>query len=127
MRVLVCGSRDWADRATVYSVLDEIAPTTIREGCYRGADKIAEDYALSRHLPCEHYPAQWGTRGKAAGPERNERMLRGEALGRPPEGPPDLVVAFDLGTPGTSDMVSRAIQAGFRVRVITPAGVGLGL
>src|ERR1035437_10196546 len=92
VRVLVCGSRDWADRATVYSVLDEIAPTTIREGCYRGADKIAEDYALSRHLPCEHYPAQWGTRGKAAGPERNERMLRGEALGRPPEGPPDLVV-----------------------------------
>ena len=123
MRVLVCGSRDWDDRATMYSVLNEIGPTTIREGCCRGADKIAEDYARSHQLLCQHYPAQWGMRGKAAGPERNERMLRGEALGRPPEGPPDLVLAFDLGTPGTADMVRRSIAAGVKVRVITPGGL----
>jgi hypothetical protein len=103
----------------MFSTLDDIGPTTIIEGCARGADKIAEDYGQAHRLPVEHYPASWVTNGRAAGPIRNAQMLE--------RGKPELVVAFDLGTPGTADMVRKAIAAGVKVRVITPVEVGLGL
>ena len=59
------------------------------------------------------FPADWIRHGRAAGPIRNEQMLR--------EGCPDLVVAFHddpgLGR-GTADMVRRALAAGVPVRFV---------
>ena len=105
-RVLVCGGRDFLDGARVGVVLSAIEPGIIIEGCARGADALAEDYARAHGVPIEHYPANWERDGRAAGYIRNRRMLA--------EGKPDIVVAFPGGR-GTADMVRQATIAGVAV------------
>lgn len=110
MKILVCGSRTWLSRIAVEAVLDGLlrryGSLVIIEGCNpKGADRFAHEYTrdLVEH---EHYPADWGTHGRAAGPIRNQQMLD--------EGHLELVVAFSEQprTPGTNDMVSRAKGTG---------------
>ena len=112
-RALVCGSRDWQDLSLVESVLRELSPREVIHGGARGADALVGVAAESLGIPVRTFPADWARHGRAAGPIRNEQMLR--------EGRPDLVVAFhddpDLGR-GTADMVRRALAAGVPVRVV---------
>lgn len=111
MRILVCGGRDYNDKATMYSILDEYGDLgddiTIIEGGANGADTLAEHVAVTNWWKSETYPADWKTYGRAAGPIRNQRMLD--------EGKPDIVIAFPGGR-GTEDMVRRAEKAGVSVR-----------
>jgi hypothetical protein len=121
MRLLVCGSRTWTDRARLRQVLDQLVrehgdgQVTVIEGDARGADRLAGQLARRRGWALERYPADWRHEGRAAGPRRNARMLR--------EGRPDLVVAFTVGplaaSRGTADMVRRAREAGVPVHLIT--------
>jgi hypothetical protein len=111
MRVLVCGSRHFAEYQLLSSTLDAIKPLLIIEGEARGADKMAAVYAEHHGIPVERYPANWDLHGKAAGPIRNTQMLR--------EGKPDLVVAFLApNSRGTRNMISQAEKAGVPVKVI---------
>ena len=93
----------------------------IHGGC-RGADLLGGWAARRLGIPVEVYPADWERDGRAAGPRRNERMLR--------EGHPDLVLAFhdDLNQSlGTRDTLIRATQARIPFRVISharPEGTG---
>jgi hypothetical protein len=122
MRLLVCGSRTWTDRARLWQVLDRLVTeqsdgqvVTVIEGDARGADRLAGQLAHQRGWRLERYPADWTHQGRAAGFRRNARMLR--------QGRPDLVVAFTVGplqqSRGTADMVRRARAAGVPVQVIT--------
>lgn len=108
--VLVCGGRSYLDRDRVFRVLDRLhAKTPISRliaGDARGADALALAWADSRDVRRTRYKAHWRTRGNAAGPLRNARMLR--------KGQPHLVVAFP-GRNGTLDMVNRARFAGVPV------------
>lgn len=121
MRVLVCGGRDYKDRANVYRWL-----TTMFEPAYpndvngtagtwlprpdlhlivggaKGADQFAEDWAVVHWVQYSVYTADWNKHGKAAGYIRNRQMLE--------EGKPDLVIAFPGGN-GTADMVAQARAA----------------
>jgi YspA, cpYpsA-related SLOG family len=82
MRLLVCGSRTWTDRARLWQVLDQLVSrhgdgqVTVIEGDARGADRLAGQLARQRGWRLERYPADWTRHGKAAGPRRNARMLR---------------------------------------------------
>lgn len=113
MRLLICGGRDFADRAMFARAMTlqclHRRPTVIIEGGARGADALAREWAKHRGVENETYPADWKAHGRAAGPMRNQRMLE---IGRP-----DMVMAFP-GGPGTADMVRRAEVAG--VQVIRP-------
>jgi hypothetical protein len=120
MRLLVCGSRTWTDRARLWQVLDRLTANhggqvTVIEGDARGADRLAGQLAHERGWRLERYPADWQGEGRAAGPRRNARMLQ--------QGRPDLVVAFTVGplvhSRGTADMVGRARAAGVPDHVIT--------
>ena len=121
MRLLVCGSRTWTDRARLREVLDQVVAdhgdgqVTVIEGDARGADRLAGQVARERGWRLERYPADWTREGRAAGFRRNARMLR--------EGRPDLVVAFTVGpladSRGTADMVRRVRAAGVPVQIIT--------
>lgn len=113
MKVLVCGGRDYADRARVERVLDDLyvknGITEVIEGRAKGADSLAEDWAMGRNVALRHFPADWDRYGRGAGPRRNRQMLV--------EGEPDLVVAF-LGGRGTANMVSQAEKAGVPVQKV---------
>ena len=118
MRVLVCGGRNYQDRARAYAELDRLEPLdghlTIIAGSANGADRLAWEWFCERlheqgPMDFQAFPADWKAYGKAAGPIRNQQMID--------EGKPDLVVAFPGGK-GTADMVGRARTAGIRVEEI---------
>jgi hypothetical protein len=127
-RILVCGGRDFNDYAQLSQVLDTYAdvhsgmyhpdddwlPTdlTIIHGNARGADSLADKWAVNNYTGLEVYPADWQKNKKAAGPIRNKQMLV--------EGKPDVVLAF-AGGRGTANMISQAHKAGVIVIEI-PAG-----
>lgn len=110
MKVLVCGGRDFHDRARLYRVLDKVHErypiTLVIQGGALGADTLAGGWAWKEAIPCLVVPAKWARHGKAAGAMRNQDMLAWE---------PDMVIAFPGGV-GTDDMIRRAKKAGIRVR-----------
>ncbi|MEA2825691.1 MAG: hypothetical protein QOG43_130 [Actinomycetota bacterium] len=118
MRVLVCGSRSWADQGKVEEVLERVtagvAKVTLVQGDARGADRMAADVARRRGWAVESHPANWRSEGRSAGMARNQRMLL--------NGRPSFVVAFiderDRPSPGTRDMVRRARQAGVKGLIV---------
>lgn len=105
MKLLVCGGRDYRDRAAVYEALDRIhakrgVTLLIQGACTKGgADLIAENWAKSREVPYVGHPAAWTAHGKAAGGIRNQAMIDWWD--------PEAVVAFP-GDTGTADMIRRA-------------------
>jgi hypothetical protein len=120
-RVIVTGSRYLPDVEPVVTALENIlnglAPgqtlIVVTGGCRTGADAYASiwAYRVARHLEWpvteETHPADW-SRGKQAGPERNQRMVD---LGA------DLCLAFPLGASrGTRDCMRRANAAGIPVK-----------
>jgi YspA, cpYpsA-related SLOG family len=121
MRILACGDRNWTDREFLVEVLDGFGNQYLWDfvlvhGAARGADTMADDWAKARDIPVESYPAHWEKYGKAAGPVRNEEMLR---LGI------DLVIAFhdDIRhSKGTKHMVGIARNAGVPVKLIYHQG-----
>ncbi|HET6916185.1 MAG TPA: SLOG family protein, partial [Acidimicrobiales bacterium] len=92
LRILVTGSRDWADEQLVmdalYSAWVEYGSPTlwvlVSGACPTGADAIAERIAATGGATVERHPADW-SQGRKAGPERNAAMV---ALGA------DLCLAF---------------------------------
>jgi hypothetical protein len=121
--ILVCGGRDYDDRDKVYNTLYQVCEdrgwnsepdqygntlprVRIIHGGAKGADSIADDFAVVNWCVLSVYPANWRKYPKAAGCIRNQQMLD--------EGQPDLVVAFPGGN-GTADMVKRAKKAGIEV------------
>lgn len=109
--ILVCGGRDFADRALVFYALDRVlakfGTVAIVQGGARGADATAHEWATFHKQMLINCPANWQLHGKAAGPIRNQFMLD--------QWHPKLVVAFPGGR-GTADMVKRAHDGGVEVR-----------
>lgn len=114
MRVLVCGGRDFKDWDRLEDILDalnqESAIEVLIHGCAKGADSLAEAWAILNSIPAVGMAADWKTHGKAAGHIRNSLMLS--------EGKPDLVIAFPGGA-GTANMVMQSRKAGIEVREIS--------
>lgn len=139
IRVIVCGGRCYgevpqgtpledldrakalADRqrahftATMDRIHAERSIVHVAEGKANGADWLAYDWRCRNHIPGRRYQAEWARLGRAAGPDRNMRMLR-EELSEPPFYPEaKLVVIAFPGNAGTLDMVRRARAAGVEV------------
>ena len=122
MRILVCGGRDFDDYNLLSQTLHEVVQSAVKSpqdniykdtiiihGWAKGVDAMADRWALTNKINIERYAADWSKYGRAAGPIRNEVMLR--------EGEPDLVVAFPGGR-GTANMIAQAKAAGVEVREI---------
>lgn len=114
MRVLVCGGRHYADTDMVREVLSflELRPgvDVIVHGDATGTDALAKRWAWAVEVKEEAHPADWRKHGRAAGPIRNEEMLKTGI---------DLVVAFPGGR-GTEDMVRRARRVNVVVLRVEP-------
>ena len=115
VRVLVCGGRNYTDKDALFLALDRLHAeyrfTCLIHGAAHGADDLADRWATSREVCIERYAANWKTYGRAAGPVRNQRMLK--------EGRPELVIAFQGGR-GTENMIRQATKAGVKVTRIAP-------
>ena len=96
-RVLITGSRTWADRTAVYGRLDDLlrehqALTVVHGACPKGADEIAGEWVTRAYrtselgtATAEAHPADWSRHGKRAGFIRNAEMVAAGA---------DLCLAF---------------------------------
>lgn len=81
IRVLVCGGRKFNLMGFMFNELDKIQEerggfSILIEGEAPGADQLAANWALSRGVPLQPFPANWAKHGRSAGPIRNEQMLR---------------------------------------------------
>lgn len=111
-KVLITGSRSWADKDTIATALKEIGATEIAQGGATGADCLAWRVAAELHIPCRTYQADWKKHGRGAGLIRNTEMLN--------EFKPDVVLAFwDGSSKGTAHMIETSQRGGCRVIVYT--------
>ncbi len=113
IKVLVCGGRNFGNRALLYSIMDHHhreagAFEYLIHGAARGADTLAGEWARERAVPVHSFPADWHTHGNSAGPIRNALMIA--------QGKPDLVIAFPGGA-GTANMIRQAEVAKIPVRL----------
>lgn len=101
MRILICGGRDYTNRAVVFTTLNKIGiePVEICHGGASGADSLAGEWAKKNNIQCTVFYPDWGLHGKAAGPIRNQEMLN--------KFKPDMTIAFPGGK-GTADMIRRS-------------------
>ena len=117
-RLLVTGARDLPgrDEARVAAALVDAlratfdpagGPVTLVHGDAPGVDRFAAALWQRWGWPVEAHPADWKGRGKAAGPERNQRMVDAGADVCAACPGPDSV--------GTWDCVGRARDAGIPV------------
>lgn len=117
-RVLVTGSRTWADEQAIADALLETWHDAVQDGadgivvvlgaCPRGADALAAQWATDNDVSAEAHPADWNTHGKRAGPIRNAHMVQ---LGA------DIVLAFIRdSSPGASHTAQLAADAGIPTR-----------
>lgn len=111
-RVIVCGSRNWADRAAVSRAIESARvmlgrPLLIVHGAARGADALADDVARELGFEREAHPADWGRFGKRAGFLRNRDMADAGAW---------LCLAFPMGeSVGTRMMMKLCRDVGIPV------------
>lgn len=117
MILLVCGGRDYEDRARVFHALCVLSErhqiTRVihgacqdKHGKLRGADRWADEWARESGIEVVPYPANFREYGPRGGPMRNQRMLE--------HGKPDAAVAFPGGD-GTADMCRRLERYGVSI------------
>lgn len=117
-RVLVTGSRDWTDLLTLdralgaeqgLAVIDQKRLVVVHGGA-RGADAMADIWAVRNGVAVERHPARWrlgGVYNPYAGLVRNREMVKAGA---------DVCLAFiRSGSRGASHCAQLAVEAGIRV------------
>ncbi len=103
-RLIVAGSRTFTDYALLESYCDKMLinkqdhEITILSGGAKGADTLANQYAVCRGYDFELYSADWDNYGKKAGYIRNIEMAKNA----------DALIAFDGGTKGIGHMIDIA-------------------
>jgi hypothetical protein len=126
VRVLITGSREFADRPAIAAALSAVArqypgqTLTVVHGGARGADSLAG--AIARDFPEQlieerHIVSDWGSKSAgtfdvSAGHRRNQRMVDAGAF---------VCLAFPSRkhrSSGTWSCVAKAKKAGIEVRVI---------
>lgn len=114
-RVIIAGCRDFADYELLKEKCDyylqnrEKEDIVIVSGHASGADALGERYAQERGSQLETYPADWKAHGRAAGPIRNENMVRVANA---------LIAFWDGKSRGTKNMIETARKYSLKVAVV---------
>lgn len=77
MKLIIAGSRTLdLSPILIVELMNhfKISPNEIVSGRASGVDKSGERYAYYELIDITHFPADWDTHGKAAGPIRNKQM-----------------------------------------------------
>ncbi len=109
VKLLVTGGRDFVDQALLTAVLDKLHAkhdfTHLIHGAARGADTLADQWAVSQGVQPVACRALWEYYARSAGPMRNSAMLKLK---------PDLVLVFPGGK-GTLGMAAMAADQHFEI------------
>ena len=122
-RVVIAGGRDFIHNEFGFQILDKLTSKFDKSrmsvicGEARGADTVGKNWARSRSVDVESFPADWDTHGKAAGYIRNAEMA---------ERGTHLIVFWDGESRGTRNMIEVAKEKGLTVRVIKYHTVTIG-
>jgi len=117
-KIIVCGSRDFADESVVNDVLtietcridDDVE---IVSGGAKGADTFAANFAKENGYPLKEFLPEWNNYGRGAGPYRNKQMIDYCSDG-------DMVIAFwDGKSKGTKSTIDFAKEKGLVTKVYT--------
>lgn len=110
MRCIIAGGRQFDDYETLCEVMACFPEVSkVVSGCAAGADTLGIEWARSKGLPVDEFPAKWTRHGRRAGFIRNTTMARNA----------DMLVAFwDGVSPGTRHMIKEARKQGLTVRVV---------
>ncbi len=82
---------------------------TIISGGAQGADTLAEQFAKEFHLENKIFKADWNKYGKAAGPIRNEEMVKSS----------EFVIAFwDYKSKGTKSTIDFAEKHSVNCKIV---------
>ena len=74
-KLAIIGSRDFDDYALLKAKLTSISPAQIISGGAKGADKLAERYAIEQGIDLIVYKADWKQYGRGAGIIRNRQII----------------------------------------------------
>ena len=99
--LVTTGGRDYRLSREDYQLLEALDPSQVFVGDATGADYWVRKWAGSAHT---EFKADWGKYGIAAGPIRNETMLKAAQ-----KEDRCLLLAFPGGT-GTKDCINKALQ-----------------
>ena len=116
-RVIVCGGRDFKDRAKCFETLKALLndkDIEIVSGHASGADSFGEDFAKENGIKVTIFKPDWKRFGRAAGPIRNKSMLDYAA-----EKTPVVVAFWDGKSKGTKNMISLAEKVSAEVHVVS--------
>lgn len=122
MIVIVTGSRNWTNKPLFVQYLLEVerrnqAIGLIVHGDAKGADELAEEFAIDNRICSITFGAEWDLLGKKAGPARNQRML--EWCLENKGGVSVVCVAYPhTDSKGTRDMIRRCEKEGIKTYVI---------
>lgn len=113
MKLAVIGSRSFNDYDLLSFVLDEYCiehpGLKIISGGARGADRLAEKYAVDCDLDLQVFQADWDTHGKAAGFIRNKLIV---------DECDELVAFWDGKSRGTLNSINHAKKQNKTVVII---------
>lgn len=111
MKLAIVGSRTFNDYALLKETIksNNLNITEIVSGGARGADSLAEKFAIDNDIQTTIYKADWKTHGKAAGFIRNHDIIKNS----------DIVLAFWDGiSNGTRHSISLAEKHNKRLIVV---------
>lgn len=110
MRLLVTGGRDFKQHNKIIDELNKLEGVTLLiEGGCKGVDEICRTWAQRKGIPTMTFFPQWDTYGKAAGPIRNEWMLK--------FGQPTFALVFPGGE-GTKNCLKLIIKYGVEHMIV---------
>lgn len=108
MKTIIAGGRDYRltaeDSAFLDLMLRDLPITEVLTGHAKGADQDGEEWAKSRSIPVQSFPADWARYGRGAGHVRNGLMAEQA----------ECLIVFPGGR-GTLDMVGKAKKRGLRI------------
>lgn len=112
MRLIIAGSRDFANEAKFEQAMKQFETSQIvcvlSGKCPTGADAMGEKWAAKHNIPLELHPADWARYGKRAGYVRNREMA---------ENADTLVAFWDGSSRGTKMMIDLATEYGLVVYI----------
>jgi hypothetical protein len=114
MKTIIAGSRtisdSWEVQDEVICIHERCPITEVVCGGAIGPDTIGKCWAEFNNIPVKHFPADWKTHGKAAGPIRNKQMA---------EYADTCIVFWDGKSKGSKNMIQEALKQNLKLFVFT--------